>query len=393
MELFVPEKLIEERKRLQEKNAARRMAAIEPGEEMEGLIRRLYQSDKAMVKAAAASLSARQADMLAGYLAYNFYGQDESRLFDVLRYRMNDHTCQILYQQWQESFNNPECNEYMKSLAASDPAFTEMLKGYGISPEAFLQVLDSPNIPLGFDEILVGTHFTDGEDLDNKLNALGIAPQSLLDVECKRALLTFCGRSDYLNCSQENLLDIISSYDEYMLRKFLQNFLKKMSLTELQVYPELAAHMRNVTGHRNSPTFNEFFEGMDEATIQKYIDWINIFKLNIYFDNDERSRFWKQYRFQNVIRYPSSNTLILEFENHVAVEFLGGEKGTIYICEKAAFRQNFYAQLNSMDNDDIRIYFRVHKDKCMEYRNHTARWQAHIGNVISKKNITEKVDI
>ena len=394
MELFVPEKLIDQRISIQKKNAALKNVSFEAGDEMQQLISRLYRYDDSMVKAAALSLSEKQAGMLAGYLPYNYYGQDETRLFDILRYRLNDNTCRVLYEQWQECFGNSQCNEFMRSLAvSSEESFLDLLRRFGIPKESFIKILDSENIALGFDEELIGTRFEDGEDFDNRLKEHGVVHQSLLDVECKRALLTFCGKSDYLRCSQENLLDIIKTYDMFMLRKFLLNFMKKLSLSELQAYPELAAYLRNVIGHRKSDTFRVFFEGADPDSVQHFIDWINIFKLNIYFDNDERSRFWKQYRFQNVIRYPVSNTLILEFADYVAAEFLGNEKGTIYICEKDVFRKNFYSQLNSLDNNDIRIYFRLHKDQCVEYRNHTARWQAHVGNVISKKHITEKVYI
>jgi len=393
MELFVPEKLIGIRKQIQEAALRKKQVSYEPGEELEKLLNRLYDADDSMVKAAAVSISDKQADMLAGYLPYNYYGRDENRLFSVMKHRMDEHTSRVLYSQWQESFNNPECNRFLKELSASDPCFRSMLESCGIAPDAFADVLDSPNIPLGFDEELVGKHFEDGADFNNKLKSRGVCEQSYLDIECKRALLAFCGRADYLSCSQENLLDIIKGYDLYMLKKFLYNFLRKMSLSELQAYPEIAAYMRNTVGHRKSASFQEFFADAQPSDVQQFIDWINIFKLNAYFDNDERSRFWKQYRFLNVIRYPASDTLVLEFESYVAVEFLGDDKSTIYICDKEVFRKSFYEQLNLLDNNDIRIYFRLHKELCLEYRNHTGRWQAHLDGLITKKQIAEKVRI
>ena len=268
-----------------------------------------------------------------------------------------------------------------------------MLNRHQIDAAVFQKILESSHIPLSFDEELVGRHFADGTQFDERLKQYGVVEGSYLDIECKRALLTVCGRADYFNCSEENILDIIKSYDLFMLKKFLLNFLGKMSLGELQIYPELAAYLRNVIGHRKSDTFQAFFEDVNPDLAQQFIDWINIFKINLYFDNDERSRFWKQFRYLNVIRYPASNTVILEFEQYIAVEFLGEKPGTIYLCEKETFRDHFYSHLDSMDNETLRIYFKVHKDLCLEYRNHTGRWQSHVGNVIAKRGMSERVRI
>ena len=393
MELFIPEQFIEKRKQLQLKGENKRQVSIEPGTEMEELLRRMYQVDPSMVKAAALSLSDRQADMLAGYLPYNFYGEDETRLFEVMDNRLDERSSRTLYMQWQNAYSNPACNEFMIRMSRKEGGFKKMLEGYGISTDAFIKVLESINIPLGFDEELMGKHFSDDQDLDNRLRGYGIIEESMLDIACKCAMLTYCGRIDYLNCSQENLIAIFQDYDLYMQKKFLMNFLRRMSLKDLESYPELAAHLRSITGYPGSVEYLEFFDEADPEIVLKYADWINIFKLNIFLENDERLDFWKRYRYVNVIRYPVSNTLVLEFKNHVAVEFLGDDKAPVYFCEKEIFRNMFYAQLTSMDNSDIRIYFKTHKDECMDSRNHSFRWQNHVDSLISKKNITMRIGI
>lgn len=391
---YIPEKLIQANIEIQGiHHTDKEFRAADYVEDTEALIRRLAEEPEDMLRAAALALPERDIHKLAGYLPYNYFQIDESRLFEVVRHRLDERSAEILFAQWQEAFDNPVCNTYLKTLVQSDTAFRKLLERKHIKAEVFLKVLDSANIPLSFDEELIGHHFSDGAEFDEKLKYYGVTDQSFLDIECKRALLAFCGRTDYFSCSQENITEIVKSYDAFMLRRFLLNFMSKMTLSELQLYPELAHYLRSVIGHRRSDTFQEFFADVDPALIQKYVDWINIYKINSYFENDDRSRFWKQYRYLNIIRYPVSNTVILEFEAYVAVEFLGPEKGTIYICDKEVFRQEFYAQTESMDNDDIRIFFRIHKDKCIEYRNHTGRWQAHIGNVISKKGMAEKIRI
>ena len=390
--LFTPERLIESRKKIEALHVPEEAYDFaSPGKDLELLVRRLLDTQDEMLIAVGMSLSDRETLMLAGYLPHNFYEVPEKKLFCALKKRMDGAACEVLFREWQEEFGNLPCNQFLRELAEQSPGFQSVLTRHHIKPALFIQILISRNIPLAFDQLLIGAVFANGAEFENKLQYYGVAPQSYLDVECKRALLTFCEKEDYFSCSEENLLDIIKTYDEYMLKKFVFNFLDKLSLSELEYYPALAAHMRKVTGHRNSRNFQQFFEGADEAQIQHFIDWINIFKLNTYFEGDERSQFWKQFRYLNVVRYPVSNVVVMEFDDCVAVEFLGDKKGTIYICDKDFFMQNFYNQLDRMDNEELRGFFKARKDLCIDARSHMGRWQSHISGILVKRGIAEKI--
>ena len=390
--LYTPERLIESRKKVEAlhvKEDAYNFAS--PEEDLELLIRRLLDTQDAMVTAAGLCLSDREACMLAGYLPHNYYEVSEDKLFLAMKKRLDDDSCEVLFEQWQEEFDNYPCNQFLRELSEKNPYFQKMLGKHHNKPALFIQILISRNIPLAFDQLLIGAVFAEGMEFERKLQYYGITPQSFLDVECKRALLTFCEKEDYFSCSEENLLDIIKTYDSYMLKKFLFNFLDKLSLSELEYYPALASYMRKVTGHRNSRTFQQFFEEASDGQVQQFVDWINVFKLNAYFEEDERSQFWKQFRYLNVVRYPVSNVVIMEFDECVAIEFLGEKKGTIYICDKEIFMQNFYNQLDRMDNEELRGFFKSKKDLCIESRGHVGRWQAHISNLLIKQDIAEKI--
>jgi len=390
---FTPEKLIEAGKKVEALH--KRDVAYDfsrPDEEMEQLVRRLFQTPDDMLRAASMALSVRELHMLAGYLPYNYYDLPEQKLTEVLRYRMDENACRVLFREWQEEYTNQECNRFLRYLTDSNGFFRKLLAEHHISTEVYARILGSRNVPLAYDQLLIGGMFSDGSAFENKLRYYGVADGSFLDVECKRALLVFCDRSDYFSCSEENLLDIMKTYDAYMLRKFLLNFITRLSLEDLEMYPALASYMRQVTGPFNSRTFQLFFEGTPDDLVQRYIDWINIFKINMYFEEDERSSFWKQFRYLNVVRYPVSNVVILEFEEYAAVEFLVEKRGTVYICNKDVFMQQFYETLDRLDNEDLRAYFKEHRDQCEESRNHLGRWQSHLGNVLVKRGIAEKLE-
>ena len=389
--IYIPEKIIEARKSIVPAHRRNQAGGFAASEELEQFIGRLNGYSRDMLKAAALSLSAEEVDTLAGYLPYNYYAVSQKKLFEILRYRLDDRSVKVLFRQWQEEFNNPECNAFLKEMALTDGPFQRILKRCHIREDVFVGILDSGQIPIGYDEQLIGGKYSDGEDFEKKLRYFGVAQGSYLDIECKRALLTFCGKTEYFSCSQDNLLDILKTYDRFMLRRFVQNFMDKLSLGELQAYPSLSVYLRQVIGHRNSRTYKAFFEGIPEKTEQKYNDWTNICKINSYFREDIRSRFWKQFRYQNVVRYPLSEVVVMEFETCVAVEFLGEKPGTIYLCDKENYTTYFYEKLDAMDNEDLQEYFKLHKDQCIEYRNHTGRWQSHISSLLTRRRLAEKI--
>ena len=389
--IYIPEKIIEARKSIVPAHRRNQAGGFAASEELEQFIGRLNGYSRDMLKAAALSLSAEEVDTLAGYLPYNYYAVSQKKLFEILRYRLDDRSVKVLFRQWQEEFNNPECNAFLKEMALTDGPFQRILKRCHIREDVFVGILDSGQIPIGYDEQLIGGKYSDGEDFEKKLRYFGVAQGSYLDIECKRALLTFCGKTEYFSCSQDNLLDILKTYDRFMLRRFVQNFMDKLSLGELQAYPSLSVYLRQVIGHRNSRTYKAFFEDIPEKTEQKYNDWTNICKINSYFREDIRSRFWKQFRYQNVVRYPLSEVVVMEFETCVAVEFLGEKPGTIYLCDKENYTTYFYEKLDAMDNENLQEYFRLHKDQCIEYRNHTGRWQSHISSLLTRRRLAEKI--
>ena len=197
--------------------------------------------------------------------------------------------------------------------------------------------------------------------------------------------------SDIMSCSRFDILAAVKGFDFYHLKKFIHNILSELSYEELEEYPDTAFYLRSMLGSRRSERFNAIFSDEDEYIVQKFLDWINICKIDQFFANDERSRFWKKYRFINVLRYSFSDTVLMEFKDHIAVEFLGMDPGTIYICDKATFKRVFYDKLNELDNDHIRLYFSKNRSQCLERKSHSGNWRSSLSSTLEKKAIAERI--
>lgn len=239
--------------------------------------------------------------------------------------------------------------------------------------------------------------FTEKKTLAEKFKFFGINEDSKLYRDCADVFYTFCRKEDYLEADQAELLNIIKKYElrnRPLLKAFLLNFLGKLKLTELGKFRELARYFESLVGEARKPkeSYKFLFEDMPEALIEKYVDWINRCRIEQYFDNDERSEFWKQYRFVNVQRYNKSNAVVMEFKEYIAVEFLGQAMGPIYFYSKEYFEKKLKGQFMLLENAPMRQYLlhqsRYGKEDRIEHRGY---WQYNVESYIIQHHITRKV--
>ena len=146
------------------------------------------------------------------------------------------------------------------------------------------------------------------------------------------------------------------------------------------------------TGDINTKKFNNYFVNAPLTIRQKYVNWVNIRKLEITFGNDERSAYWKTYEFINVTKYSFSNSLVMECQNHYIIEFLGAQMGPIYIYNREIFEKHIVQWLRQSSNSELRSLLYQTRDQYALYRKaHLGYWQADVSATIRKYNITHRI--
>ena len=390
---FIPKQLISAKEEVVLKHKKAPEAVFESlSNEDEALINKLSALKKWMLKANALALNEKQLVAVAGYIPYNYLSVPMSNLFEVMRLRSDESSCKALFEQWQEAFDNQECNDFLKVFAATNAAFKDVLESNHLTVSLFLKVIGNDNIPLALVEHLNSADEPEEDDFYEKLKYYGVKPNSWLEIECMRTMMIFCSRAEYLDCSDQNILDIIKSYDGHMLKMFLGNFVMLLSLRELQTYPKVAGYLSSYIGYNNSETYTEFFKETDSGIIGKYNDWMNVYKLNLYFDQDERSRFWKKYKILSVVKHSVSNCVVIEFPEYAAVEMLD-RRDPSYVFKKDAFNKIVYPKLDVTNGDDMRKVLKANKEECAEFQEKRGQWQAKLSANLIKKRITERINL
>lgn len=373
------------------------MSCLSDDAGLEDLIRSLVEMDETDLAIEAYALSDIEVCRIVGYLPYNYFDVDMKNLFHIFLVRSERRFCEILYNQWQNSYNNQNCNSFLHILLRYDNDFSKYIEEKHLIPEQMDSILQNQDIVLGFGMEVMKYSFSGRKTLKEKFNFFGIHEDSRIYKDCKNVFYTFCKKEDYLEANQMELLNIIKKYEvrnRRLLKAFLINFLSKLKLEQLAGFCDLARYFEALIGDIKmlKVEYKILFSDMPEGLVEKYIDWINRCKIEEYFGNDERSGFWKQYRFVNVQRFTKSNAVIMEFEKHIAVEFLGQAMGPIYFYSKEYFEKILEGQFMLLENIPMRQYL-LHQTQygSQDRIEHRGYWQNNVDDYIIRRHVTRRV--
>lgn len=393
--LFVPKRLKAARHEIfQIHQNSKKQMSVSQSKELEELIESLVCIPASQLKMVSYSLTDRELEMVAGYIPHNYFKVDRSNLFKIFAIRSSEKMCEILYNHWQENYQDEECNQFICEDLKEDKNWDVFLKKNHLSALLFDEILREKQIAYRFGMELKKYSFGNMVPLGERLKLFAIRESSQLYSDCAFYFYTYCERMDYLASGVDSLLRIVSKYcssEENILKLFAQNFLEKLSLKDLLSFREIAGILRKKIGD-SQREIQTFFEGCDHDLIRKYTDWINIYKVNEYFGNDERSEFWKHCRFLSVRRYAYSDSLVMEFDNYYAVEFLGARRGPIYIYPRKYFETNVQNWFVCYNNSDMRDRL-LHRTKWFERTVHSIGWQSRMKTFLIINRITEWMNI
>lgn len=371
---------------------------ISADDELEHLIKSLTEIDNDRDLAWKANmLTNQEVYRITAYLPYNYFNVNMRNLFCIFIARSGKRLFQILYNQWQNSYDNESCNEFIHSLLKNNEDFREYVKEKHLNVNHLADIFYDQNIVIGFGSEVTGYHFKEKRILVEKFEYFGIHSDSKLYKDCSDVFYTFCGKEDYLEADKNEILNIVKKYElrqQPLLKIFLKNFLGKLNLKELADFQDLARYFEAVIGDSQNPKadYKYFFKDLPEDVVAKYMDWINRCKIEKYFGDDERSTFWKQYRFEQVKKFDKSNAVVMKFGEYIAVEFLGERNGPIYFYPRKYFEKKLEGQFLLLENIPMRQYL-LHESQYKEEdrKEHRGYWEYNVENYIIKHYITRKV--
>lgn len=405
---YTPFRLIRAKEEIKSIHSSqKKIDEVQSDEEFKKWIRRCSVLPKSKIKLMAYSLTERDMRKLTIYLPHNYYSVKMENLFSIFTLRAEFKFWKILFEQWQDSYQNHECNQFLIDSLENE-TFFQLLNEHHMPKVFFKELLESKNIPLLLgDNLYNGNTILDdllkGKNLKERLEYLGIRAECQLHKKCEFWYYAYCEKIDYSVGYQRHIIESIQQYyiqDLLGFKMFLRNFLSKFTLKEMIEFRELARYLDNEIGTRDIKILNKKFENifgdMPEKLGNKYIDWINLFKVQDCFGEDRRSDFWKKYRFISVKKFPKNQSIVMEFEKYYAIEFLGNEgNGALYIYDRNTYQEKIYWKVLTNESAKFKKeLYTYHKTTQNDYRKeHRGNWKTEVHYYLIRNNITERINI
>lgn len=393
--IYVPKRLISVKEQVSIQHPLEReVPKIVKNDELRRLINEIVNLELFQVKTFALTLSEEDVWKITGYLPHNYYGVNLDNLFLVFKYRSSKKACKILYREWQSVYDNKVCNDFIAKQLVDNEDLILLTREINFGEKLFSEILHSDTIPIRIGKECLRYNKSNKADLEEKARHFHIENDTVLFHDIEQLFYTYCGRDDYMNASLSRLENTISKYKDDVLKAFLNNFLSLLSLNDLDKFLVIGKYLDNRLGDVESAKCRNFFNNSPLRVWEKYHNWIIRIKINDVFGNDERSLFWRQYKFvSRPKKYHQSNSVSMEFENYYVVEFLGQAMGPMYFYKKDVFNDKIYRYMSRENNQELRQTL-FHSPQLYEYRKpHLGYWQGVINRLLIRNRITEKLDL
>ncbi len=389
---FIPHRLLEARDEIiaRHPGKTRINEIVQKGfNENRKLIQRIVALPSKKLKREAFALSDIELAVIAGYCPSNRFKARLENLHQVLYYRSDQRFWEIYYRAWQDYYTVEENNAFLLKQVKRDEIFMEFMKGYHFDEYKCKKLFGSDDIPHSLGELFYYSRQTIEKKLSERLDFFGIRENTRLYNDCAMQFYTYCSRQEYMDGSKEEIVAAVRKYDTTILSIFLQNFLGKLSLSDLDAFTDLGNYFLTEFGEIGSVKAQKLFEEFSEELRERYADWLNRLKIDEVFGNDERSRFWRQYHFKRIQKYKGSNSVVMEFEKHCVIEFLGKAMGPLYIYEKGYFESKIKNLVyRRMKNIELRQTL-LHQTIFLKRIEHFANWQFNTKAYLLNNSITK----
>ena len=386
---FIPNRLINAKNEISKVHSRVNSSKFVYTDKERKVIKKVLGWTKDQLKIKHLTLTADELIIIASYLPYNFDNVNMENLFEVMNLSFNSQIGKALFTQWNYSYKNDDCNRYMASLLENASELRNPFKDHAYDVDKMVKVLKSTDTLCEYGKMLL--KFSSGKDLQEKLDFHDVGSNTMLRGDCVRYYYVFCRAEDYLD-DKNRIRDIIASYDEKHRRMFLLNFVNVLSLEELLKFSELADFCTSsLTGNIDSNKYIRFFENIPESIEKKYRNWINSCRIVKFFGTDERSVFWKKYRFVSVQKNVKHGMISLECDDYYITEFLGKGMGAMYIYDKKTYKESVTRWMAIYNTSELKSHMYHNEGMALRRFVHLPQpgWQYDFKNFILSRKITD----
>lgn len=310
-------------------------------------IKLLVKEKKSKVVNRAKSYDHENITKLCFYVNTNVFNVNCENLFIVLFSLANDSDWETLFCEWQDHYQNNEVKEFLSKSYHKSDNFKKFKDNY--IPKGDLNWLNEKN----FIEYLC-ENFGNVESkvyFGKTISDLGVIYGKQLYITCLKKFLLYCNRKAYLRTETSMLISSYNGYTENEKVIFINNFVSKLTIEDLDDQEKIYEAIKNSTSIKNK--LDEYLK--EKGTYLKYYQWMDRMKLMLAFDGDkDRFDFWIRYLKGFNVTY-LNEILWIDFGKVVVIEFK--KIGCAYFFDGSYFNKHIRYQLSSIRKSYLAGFF------------------------------------
>lgn len=308
------------------------------------------------------SLTEEEIVKIIKYIPSNYYHVDLSNLFEVFKLIVKNESSEErkkllfdgFYLSWQDSYYHSQCNDFILEYAEKCEDFHDNILSHSYCDSQYVSILSSDDIPFSFGQMAYTFPKIENLSFKEKMAYWDVEESTSLYNDIAFLMLTFCSEKDYKSIGKKKILETIEQYNISQLNKFLINYIKKCSLETLYANTDISRFLQGFTGNLGTKKFDKFFDDCNQTVVDKYINVLNDYWLYVGFGDDDRRRFWRQYKFtyyKNLGINEKNNALIMDMGDTIVTEFVGKGMGKIYFFKRDIFEEKVFKYFQKYRND------------------------------------------
>lgn len=322
-------------------------------DELYQLVNRVCKWNASNVLKSSELLEEYEISSLAKYVVKNKYKVKCDNIYAVLSIRANQNDMFNIFFDWQNCIGNKEAKNFIHQQLNMESTMKSMILDKGIELTKILPWISNNDL---LNAILKQVGPCDSHSsFKNKLNSCGVVENSYLYDECLSMFYLTCSAKAYKEADENELANAYRNYVFENKLIMIVNFLKRMSLSDIQDYSVLHEAVKNSINQ--NAVKEKFYSKLKEFNVyDKYNMWSNAVEVAILLYGDPmRIEFWRPYAIVgNFENYEESFSI--SFPNVVITEFVNKAGGPSYLYDKTFYERNVKRKQKYEKNAVFRSY-------------------------------------
>ncbi len=276
-------------------------------------------------------ISAAEKVVLCEYLFTEAKESEIETLGSALTEDMDPESAAGIYRQCLRHYDDENYMPLFRKLRSNLPYIEAVSAAFGIRPEPVFSALEEGDLPEYLNNE-AGQDAKKGEGgyLD-ALTHFGVEEGTKLSEECAKLYVTVCSADEYRRMGVSALMKMTAAFPKEYKIKLLRNMLVMLDAFQLRAFVPMLDDFTKLTGNKDSGSYKETLGGLSEASICKYDEWTNEFRIRNVLGDGPVADFWYDYvKDAAVIEPEKLDTLIFDFGGFVVIEIFENEAAYFY---------------------------------------------------------------